>query len=89
MATENATEARKNLISTYLVTASAALGPKWAGGFAAGIAWLGEVARRDAVLAGELGALVEQLGADYGSGYARDDLEAIALDFIRAWDIAG
>lgn len=89
MATGHATEARKDLISAYLITASAALGPKWAGGFAAGIAWLAEVARRDAVLAGEVGALIEALGADYALEGPRDDLVSIATDFIRAWDIAG
>lgn len=90
MATGHATEARKELISAHLMTASKALGPRWACGFAAGIAWMGEVARRDAVLAGDVGALLEQLSADYtgDGGMCRDDLTAIATDFIRAWDLA-
>lgn len=89
MTTPQATEARKELISAYLLTGAGALGVQWAGGFAAGVAWLAEVARRDAVVAVDVGALVEQLGSAYGGGCARDDLESVAVDFIRAWDIAG
>lgn len=89
MATEHATEARKDLISAYLVTAGKTLGVRWAAGFLAGVAILAEIARRDPEMAVAIGDLVDELHQAHSAAMTRDDLEAIATDFIRAWDIAG
>lgn len=89
VATSHATEARKDLISAYCVTAAKGLGVRWAAGMLAGIAIMSEIARRDPEMAVAIGDLVDELHQAHSAAMTRDDLEAIATDFIRAWDIAG
>lgn len=90
MATNHLTQDRKDLVAAYLVTTGRALGPVWAGGFAAGMAFVAEVARRDPVLACDLGELVEQLASAYvDDGLGHPQLVEATQAFIRAWDMAG